>query len=444
MRISGRYSGDLAEAFVTSSGTTDELETYDFDFFTNEILISGVFSTDLQSISISEEPTTDGFEWSSDSDEAIDRTLTFELAFYAIVDAIEIIDGTAAWNSFDLSSYLAADQYLTEIEIVIKGTDGAPGFSMIDLRVLGAVTDNPTDTVYVGSTFIERWETDRYPDFVAVGSSDQETIMEAICFVKGDTLEGVDCVGGDESATGTTQNIWVRGLYDPETSSDIPAVTGLGSVGISVVGSKVSRADKHLHVKRQTNTLYRAQQCKYASYLMFLLMVSSLPSTGPGRAPDPYSRFSFANIGWFFPAFHPSTQNLTLNDAEIRFIDGDALVVRNSTTINIDAGEYEDHLEGSLRSCRPIPRHRAYGRHVHQCLGSSPHPVRQRSGRYPHHGVHQLHLRCYHRTRKHVGRGKRGHCRRATTDRSDHREFHAGHFQRPAGTIVERSGHDGL
>lgn len=79
-----------------------------------------------------------------------------------------------------------------------------------------------------------------------------------------------------------TQNIWVRGLYDPETSSDIPAVTGLGSVGVSVVGSKVSRADKHLHVKRQTITLYRAQQCKYASYLMFLLMVSSLPSTGPG------------------------------------------------------------------------------------------------------------------------------------------------------------------
>lgn len=55
----------------------------------------------------------------------------------------------------------------------------------------------------MGSTFIERWETDRYPDFVAVGSSDQKTIMEAICFVKGDTLEGVDCVGGDESATGT-------------------------------------------------------------------------------------------------------------------------------------------------------------------------------------------------------------------------------------------------
>lgn len=38
----------------------------------------------------------------------------------------------------------------------------------------------------------------------------------------------------------------------------------------------------------------------------------------------------------------PIHQNLTLNDAEIRYIDGDALVVRNSNTINIDAGEYEE------------------------------------------------------------------------------------------------------
>lgn len=41
-------------------------------------------------------------------------------------------------------------------------------------------------------------------------------------------------------------------------------------------------------------------------------------------------------------AFNPYTQNLTLNDAEIRFIDGDAMVVRDSDTINIDAGEYEE------------------------------------------------------------------------------------------------------
>lgn len=39
---------------MTSSGTTDGLETYDFDVFTNEIFIQGVFSADAQTISISE------------------------------------------------------------------------------------------------------------------------------------------------------------------------------------------------------------------------------------------------------------------------------------------------------------------------------------------------------------------------------------------------------
>lgn len=37
-----------------------------------------------------------------------------------------------------------------------------------------------------------------------------------------------------------TQNIWIRALYDPDTSNDNDAVTGLGSVGLSAVGSTVS------------------------------------------------------------------------------------------------------------------------------------------------------------------------------------------------------------
>lgn len=59
----------------------------------------------------------------------------------------------------------------------------------------------------VGSTFIERWtsQTDRYPDFVAEGTGDQKTIMEAICTVKKASFDGVDCVGGDDSATGTVR-----------------------------------------------------------------------------------------------------------------------------------------------------------------------------------------------------------------------------------------------
>ena len=40
--------------FVTSSGTTKDLETYDFDYKTSSIEISAVFSEPGQSITISE------------------------------------------------------------------------------------------------------------------------------------------------------------------------------------------------------------------------------------------------------------------------------------------------------------------------------------------------------------------------------------------------------
>ena len=38
----------------------------------------------------------------------------------------------------------------------------------------------------------------------------------------------------------------------------------------------------------------------------------------------------------------PRVQNITLSNAELRYCDGDAMVVRNSNMINIDAGEYEE------------------------------------------------------------------------------------------------------
>lgn len=57
---------------------------------------------------------------------------------------------TAEWQTFDLSEHLGADEYLTEINIVMKGTgSGAPGFNMLDMRVLGTSIDNPTDTLHV-------------------------------------------------------------------------------------------------------------------------------------------------------------------------------------------------------------------------------------------------------------------------------------------------------
>lgn len=46
---------------------------------------------------------------------------------------------------------------------------------------------------------------------------------------------------------------------------------------------------------------------------------------------------------WYHLCFDPSCpQNITLSDAELRFCDGDAMVVRDSNMINIDAGEYEE------------------------------------------------------------------------------------------------------
>lgn len=54
----------------------------------------------------------------------------------------------------------------------------------------------------VGSAYIEQWSSPRYPDFVGEGTGDRKAIMEAICAVKKASFDGLDCVGGDETATG--------------------------------------------------------------------------------------------------------------------------------------------------------------------------------------------------------------------------------------------------
>ncbi|CAM9225071.1 unnamed protein product [Ectocarpus fasciculatus] len=387
MRLSGRFASTIAEEFVTSSGTTDGFETYDFDYKASSVRIAGVFSSSGESVSISEveiveevvdgealidgfgtpddignEPTTDGFEWISDSEEAIDETLWLYLAGYFTVTELQLLfpegdtymfdltlhnklddtsatitglesTDTAGFQAFDLTG--AANQYVTSIGIQVKGTgSGSPGFAMLDAVVLGTKLDNPTDTFYVGSTFIEYWSGDGgYPDFVGEGTGDQNAINGAICAVKKGTLDGVDCVGMDDSATGTVdlsfggyyvngnvfmqsgvflhgtygdddpnttdiqleegaagntdidaivvmdglsdawmEDVWIRGVYDPETSNDSPAVPGLGSTCLSVVNS----------------------------------------------------------------------QNITCEDVDIRYCDGDAMIVRDSTLVNIDAGGFDE------------------------------------------------------------------------------------------------------
>ncbi|CAN0236310.1 unnamed protein product, partial [Ectocarpus fasciculatus] len=106
MRIGpDRHSASIGEMFVTSSGTTDGFETYDFDYLTDFVYIAGVFTSSGQSISISEvefveemqdgevsvvdfdtpyysdalwtDVRMDAFVWASASDAAMDGALSF-------------------------------------------------------------------------------------------------------------------------------------------------------------------------------------------------------------------------------------------------------------------------------------------------------------------------------------------------------------------------------
>ncbi|CAM9670498.1 unnamed protein product [Ascophyllum nodosum] len=382
------YSDDPYEMFVTSSGTTTDFETYEFDVFTKQLVVAG-YVTGNESISIAEvefveevqpgeipvmsfdtpddigESSIDtGFEWWSESDDALDEELVFELSYWASLTSADLLfpagdtylfeldlytdadDGndpfmtltglesedTAEWQSFQIQ--LDADQTVTEVRLIVKGTgSGVSGFYLLDARFTGTVAGNPTDTHYVGSVRIEEWSGTLYPDFVGEGRSDQEAIMGAICAVKKASFDGVDCVGEDDTATGTVSltmgdyyvdgniymksgvvlngrasedppyiteffledgaagktaidaiivvdgvtdavidEIWIEGLYDPESSTSSSAVAGLGSTAISITNS----------------------------------------------------------------------QNIEYNEGWIVNMDGDAIVVRDSQSISIDAGPYDD------------------------------------------------------------------------------------------------------
>ncbi len=52
------------------------------------------------------------------------------------------------------------------------------------------------------------WPGDGPPDFVAPGTGDQHTINAAICTVKKGTYDGSDCIGMDETATGTVRLVF--------------------------------------------------------------------------------------------------------------------------------------------------------------------------------------------------------------------------------------------
>lgn len=47
-------------------------------------------------------------------------------------------------------------------------------------------------------------------------------------------------------------------------------------------------------------------------------------------------------IKWHLSFRLVQNKNITCLDTEIRFLDGDGLVVRNSQNVNIDAGPYDE------------------------------------------------------------------------------------------------------
>lgn len=56
----------------------------------------------------------------------------------------------AGWQFFDLEPHLDAEQYVTLVNLVIRGTgSGAPGFDMVDARIVGTPIENPSENFYV-------------------------------------------------------------------------------------------------------------------------------------------------------------------------------------------------------------------------------------------------------------------------------------------------------
>ncbi|CAN0221443.1 unnamed protein product [Pylaiella littoralis] len=389
MTIRASFSSDAGEQTVTHTGSTDGFETFEFDHFTDGLFLS--LSVADGSISIAEvefveevqageisvtsfdtpydngdglwiASTTDDFEWSSESEEALGRTLSFVLNSYAVIDTVDfqfptgdtykfdlqLYEGDGdprytltgfesanveGWQSFALAELVDDDSYVTEITIVIQGTgSGDPGFKLLNARFMGTAIDNPSDIFYVGSTRLDSWDSQRYPDFVGEGTGDQKAIMGAICAVKKTSFDGVDCVGGEETATGTVKmnfgdwfvdgNIFMKSgvVIDARFSiDDSPYITNVkleeGAAGKTDIAAIVVM-DGISNAKVESlfiDGLYTPRTSDVA--------VDGLGSVG------------VSIVG---------SKNITLQDTEVKYIDGDGVVVRESVMVNIDAGGYDE------------------------------------------------------------------------------------------------------
>eukprot|EP00903_Cladosiphon_okamuranus_P018636 g17153.t1 len=379
MRISANL---FDEALVTSSGTTSDFETYDFDSYTGSITITAVFVGPGESITISEvdfleeivagealietftgpydngglrnERTTDGFEWTSDSNDAIGSTLFFSLAgFYTVTEiqlkfpvgdtfkfdlsvagggdrtpitGLESVD-SAEFQSFDLTSYTG--MYATSIGVTMQGTgSGAPGFKLLDGRVLGTQMDNPTSTFYVASTLIDEWPGVGYPDFVGKGSGDQVAINGAICAAKKGSFDGTTCVGIDETATGKValamgeyfldgsvflqSGVLLSGGFNEGDITEFTLEAGATGMEAMVVMDGVSDV-----------------------YVDEIAIQGLYDSEAATEDPDALGE----GIACFLAV---DSQNITFFQSHARFCDGDAMVVRNTDIVTLDGIRYDE------------------------------------------------------------------------------------------------------
>eukprot|EP00752_Nemacystus_decipiens_P014960 g13319.t1 len=379
MRISANL---FDEVLVTSSGTTAGFETYDFDSYTGSITITGVFADPGESLTMSEvdfleeivdgealietftgpfdngglrnELTTDGFEWTSDSDDAIGSTLFFSLAGFFVVTEIQLMfpagdtykfdlsvgggdDSTlitglesvdsSEFQSFDLTSYTG--EYATFVGVVMQGTgSGAPGFKLLDGRILGTQMGNPTDTFYVASTLILEWPGIGLPDFIGEGSGDQVAINGAICSTKKGSFDGTACVGMDEAATGTValalgeffldgsvflqSGVFLSGGFNEGDLTEFTLEEGATGMDAMVVMDGVSDV-----------------------YIDEVAIQGLYDPEATTESPDTLGN----GIACFLAV---DAQNITFFQSFARFCDGDAMVVRNSNIVTLDGNRYDE------------------------------------------------------------------------------------------------------
>ncbi|CAM9670164.1 unnamed protein product [Ascophyllum nodosum] len=405
MKIGTEWSDDDPyEIFVTSSGTTTDFEAYDFDVFTDQLVIAG-YVTGSESISIAEVEfveevqatempvmsfdtpydsgdgstdtvTTDAFEWWSESDDALDEELVFELSTWVLLTAVELqfptgdtylfelelyteadsgndpfttltgleSENTTGWQTFELQ--LDANQTVTEVHLIMKGTgSGASGFYLLDARFIGSLAENPTDIYYVGTTRMRYWYGSLYPDFVGEGTGDQEAIMGAICAVKKASFDGVDCVDEDAEATGTV----TLTMGDYYVDGNIFMKSGVFLNGDYSIDDSPHTTDLILEDDAAGNTAIDA-----------IIVVDGVTDAViedvwiEGLYDPDTSNNSSAIAGLGSTAISiTNSQNIEYYWGWITNMDGDAIVVRDSQVVSIDAGSYdEEYLPHSIASNR--------------------------------------------------------------------------------------------